>query len=147
MKNQAQTNPNRKPRPEPKTPGPIAAAAASFLLSGVAAALLALTPARALAARDGPPAEIAEVEAAAFAEADANDDAFLTEAELATFHTLMREKIEALRFDRVDSDDDGLVTLEELQAARPSGPPCGGPGGPRGGGASRGGAALNVPVP
>jgi hypothetical protein len=130
-----------KPRPEPKSPpGPIAAAAAFLILAGTIGTV-------AFAATDGPPAEIAEAEAAAFAEADANDDGFLTEAELATFHTLMRAKIEALRFDRVDSDDDGLVTLEELQAARPGGPPGGGPGGHGGGAARRGGAAFSVPVP
>jgi hypothetical protein len=128
MKNQARTNPNRKPRPEPPPP-PGPRSRRPPLSSSSAARRRQCWRSRRRERwprAGGPPAEIAEAEAAAFAEADANDDGFLTEAELATFHTLMREKIDALRFDRVDSDDDGLVSLEELQAARPSGPRCGG---------------------
>ena len=132
----------RKPRPDvPKHPGPIAVSAAFMALTAAAVALAAtaLVPTRAFAASGGPPAEIKAAEAAAFAEADANGDGYLDATELASFHEIMRSKLDALHFSRLDADGDGLVSLAELKAGRPSEPACGGGHG--------GGAEFDVPVP
>ena len=78
-------------------------------------ALLALQAGAALA-WGGPPPDgaFAEARAAAFEEADANDDGALT---LEEFRTLMAMR-EQRHFERLDADDNGRVTLEELEEGR-----------------------------
>ncbi len=63
---------------------------------------------------------------AAFTEADANADGALDADEFASFHEILRGRMEARMFDLLDADDSGGITSSEL-AALP------GPGGRRGG--------------
>ena len=84
----------------------------------------------ALARTGGDAADVAAAESAAFGEADADGDGKLTPDEFASFHELMREKLDALRFTQLDTDGDGGLTQAELEAGRP---PRRGPRRPGGG--------------
>jgi len=63
--------------------------------------------------------------AAAFAAADASHDGALTLEEFATFTQLMEQRRATRRFQHADADGNGVVTLAELEAMRPPGPPPG----------------------
>jgi hypothetical protein len=89
------------------------------------AALLCALPATALAFPPGlDPSEFEAIQEEVFAEADANGDGVLSVTEFASFHDLMRERMEASRFTAIDADASGGISLEEIVAAKP----------PRGGG-------------
>ena len=68
--------------------------------------------------------------AAAFAQADADGSGELSAAEFASFHEVLRGKIEALRFAKLDTDGDGGLSQAELAAGHhargrgPHGPGC-----------------------
>jgi len=84
------------------------------------AGALALVGATAVAARGWP--DRGEMDAAAaevFAAADADGSGALSADEFASFHDLMRQRMQAAMFTRADANGDGQLTLEELQAARP----------------------------
>jgi Ca2+-binding EF-hand superfamily protein len=84
------------------------------------AAALVLAGGTALAAPPWPDkAERDAAVAAAFAEADADDNGALTAEEFESFHELMRQRMQGRLFARADANGDGQLTLEELQAARP----------------------------
>ena len=84
------------------------------------AALLCALPATARAFPPGiDPSEFEAIQTEVFAEADANGDGVLSVTEFASFHDLMRARMEADRFAAIDADSSGGVSLEELQAARP----------------------------
>lgn len=91
----------------------------------LAAALCAL-PATARAFPPGvDPAEFQATQEEVFAEADANGDGVLSVTEFASFHELMRARMEASRFSTIDTDGSGGISLTELEAAKP--PHGGGP--------------------
>jgi hypothetical protein len=93
-----------------------------FLVAAAAAALV--VPALAWShPPDG--ADFQADRAAAFAEADANHDGALTLEEFATFTQLMEQHRAARHFQHADADGNGVVTLAELEAMRPPGPPPG----------------------
>ena len=90
----------------------------------LAAALCAL-PATARAFPPGvDPSEFQAIQEEVFTEADADGDGVLSATEFASFHELVRARMDELMFSNIDSDGSGGVSLTELQAARP----------PRGGG-------------
>ena len=63
-----------------------------------------------------------------FAQADADGNGALSAEELATFHTLMKQRKQSEFFTRADANGDGQLTLAEMQAARPPHGGChGGP--------------------
>jgi Ca2+-binding EF-hand superfamily protein len=64
----------------------------------------------------GDPAEFEAVRDEVFAEADANGDGALSITEFATFHELLRDRMEQKRFAALDADGSGGVTLAELEA-------------------------------
>jgi len=64
----------------------------------------------------GDPAEREKVRNEVFAEADANGDGALDQSEFATFHELLKQRIEQKRFAKLDADGSGGVTLSELDA-------------------------------
>jgi hypothetical protein len=67
----------------------------------------------------GNPAEMEALRDEVFAEADVNDDGSLSVTEFASFHELIRTRIDQQRFARLDADGSGGVTLEELEAMKP----------------------------
>jgi hypothetical protein len=91
------------------------------------AGLLVAVPLAAHAQGSGDRAEYEATVAEVFTQADANGDGVLSETEFASFHELMRARMEAKHFARIDADGSGGITLEELEAA---GPPHGGHPGP-----------------
>ena len=83
------------------------------------AALACALPATALAFHPhGDPAQFQAIQEEVFAEADANGDGVLSVTEFATFHELMRARMNEAMFSKIDSDGSGGVSLAELQAAR-----------------------------
>ena len=82
--------------------------------------MLALVATTAAAAQAWPTKEERDaVRAQVFAQADADGSGALSAEELATFKTLMRQRVQQDMFGRIDANGDGQVSLEELQAARP----------------------------
>jgi hypothetical protein len=69
----------------------------------------------------GDPAAFKAAATAAFTEADADGSAGLTAQEFASFHQILRAKLEALRFAALDTNGDGVLTQAELEAGRPQG--------------------------
>jgi len=90
------------------------------------AGLLTALPVAASAFRGGDPAEFEAIRDEVFVEADANGDGVLTVTEFASFHDLMRSRMEESRFANIDADGSGGITAEELDAAKR---PHGGRGG------------------
>lgn len=89
------------------------------------AALACALPATAHAFPPGvDPAELQAIQQEVFSEADANGDGVLSVTEFASFHELMRARMEETMFTNIDTDGSGGLSLTEIQAARP----------PRGGG-------------
>ncbi len=66
----------------------------------------------------GNPAEMEALRNEVFAEADVDDDGALNAAEFASFHELMRARIDQQRFTKLDADGSGGITLEELDAIK-----------------------------
>jgi len=83
------------------------------------AGILCALPLSASAFRGGDPAEFEAIRDEVFVEADANGDGVLSVTEFATFHELMRARMEASRFSSIDADGSGGITLAELEAAKP----------------------------
>src|SRR3954451_10711297 len=81
------------------------------------AGLLTAVPLVARAQGGGEPADFQAAVTEVFTQADANGDGVLDETEFASFHDLMRARMEAKHFARIDADGSGGVTLEELEAA------------------------------
>ena len=90
------------------------------------AGLMSTLPVAASAFPGGDPAEFEAIREEVFTEADANGDGALSATEFASFHDLMRARMEASHFAKIDADGSGGITLEELEAAKP---PRGGRGG------------------
>ena len=90
-----------------------------FRTMALAGLLAALPVAASAFPGGGDPAEFQAIQEEVFTQADANGDGVLTVTEFATFHDLMRARMEAAHFARVDADGSGGVTLEELEAAKP----------------------------
>ena len=90
-----------------------------FRALALAAALCALP----VTARAFPPgvdaSEFQAIQQEVFTAADANGDGVLSSDEFATFHELMRAKMEETMFSNIDTDGSGGISLTELQAARP----------------------------
>lgn len=91
------------------------------------AGLLVTMPLATRARAQGDSAEFQAVVQEVFAQADANGDGVLDQAEFANFQDLMHARMEAKHFARIDADGSGGISLAELEAARP---PHGGRGGP-----------------
>jgi hypothetical protein len=84
------------------------------------AGVLALAGVTAVGAHGRPnKAEMDSAAAEVFAAADADGSGGLSADEFASFHDLMRQRMQAAMFTRADANGDGQLTLEELQAARP----------------------------
>ena len=85
----------------------------------LAAALCALP----VTARAFPPgvdaSEFQAIQQEVFTEADANGDGVLSTEEFASFHELMRARMDEAMFTNIDTDGSGGISLTELQAARP----------------------------
>lgn len=93
-----------------------------FRMSTLAlAGLLCALPIAASAFPGGDPAEFEAIREEVFTEADSNGDGVLSVTEFASFHDLMRARMEANRFAAIDADGSGGVTLVELEAAKPHG--------------------------
>ena len=91
-----------------------------FRMSTLAlAGLLCALPIAASAFPGGDPAEFEAIRTEVFTEADGNGDGVLSVTEFASFHDLMKARMEASRFARIDADGSGGVTLVELEAAKP----------------------------
>jgi len=90
----------------------------SFQVGLLAAALLLPVGAGAFPGH-GNPEEMEALRAEVFAEADVNDDGSLSVTEFASFHELLRARIDQQRFAKLDADGSGGVTLEELDAMKP----------------------------
>ncbi len=90
-------------------------------LSLIALAGVMLGGAPPMASATSPGDDFAAAAAAAFAEADADGDGELAIEEFASFHQLMRDKLDALRFAQLDADGSGGLTEAELEAGRPGG--------------------------
>ena len=89
------------------------------------AAVLCALPATARAFPPGvDPSEFQAIQEEVFTEADVNGDGVLSATEFASFHELVRARMDELMISNIDTDGSGGVSLTELQAARP----------PRGGG-------------
>jgi hypothetical protein len=65
------------------------------------------------------PSAFQAIQQEVFTEADANGDGVLSSEEFASFHELMRARMEAEMFTKIDTDGSGGISLTELQAARP----------------------------
>jgi Ca2+-binding EF-hand superfamily protein len=62
--------------------------------------------------------EFAAARAAAFEEADANDDGSLMVEEFQTLLELRRQRHREVMFGRLDANEDGVVSLEELEEGK-----------------------------
>ena len=91
----------------------------SKLKTAIAGAAICLGVTPALAFHGPSPEDMAQIDAIrteVFAEADADGDGALSETEFASFHELMRTRLDALHFAKLDTDSSGGVTLTELEA-------------------------------